>query len=158
MTLKPLFKPFVTNPLAPIIAGMIIHFMLHIRCVSLLKYLCLGFFYATLCLTLLSGGIATLSTCRFCCFQLLYLAYFSNVLCVFSLLLLLLLLLRLACLIQETETSSNTVYDKNNTAVTTLQRNIRVALTALVLNIFLVQLTRLDSFRLYATNVIGEYA
>ena len=45
------------------------------------------------------------------------------------LLLLLLLLLRLACLIQETEKNSNIVYDKNNTVVTTLHRNIRVALT-----------------------------
>ena len=39
MAYKFVFKPFVTIPVAPIITGMIIHLMFHIRCISIHKYI-----------------------------------------------------------------------------------------------------------------------
>jgi hypothetical protein len=39
MASKLFFKPFVTLPAAPIITGIITHFMFHIRCISIHKLL-----------------------------------------------------------------------------------------------------------------------
>jgi hypothetical protein len=52
-------KLFVTIPVAPIITGIIVHFRLHIRCISILKLLYFNYFSASFCTTFLSAGIAT---------------------------------------------------------------------------------------------------
>jgi hypothetical protein len=56
---KYFFKPFVTTPVAPITTGTIIHFMFHIRCISVHKLLYFSFFSASFCMTFRSAGIAT---------------------------------------------------------------------------------------------------
>ena len=53
------FKLLVTIPVAPIITGTIVHFRLHIRCISIHKLLYFNFFSASFCTTFLSAGIAT---------------------------------------------------------------------------------------------------
>ena len=53
------FKPFVTVPVAPIITGMIIRFMYHIRFISVHKLLYFSFSSAFFCVTFPSAGIAT---------------------------------------------------------------------------------------------------
>ena len=53
------FKLLVTNPVAPIITGTIVHFRFHIRCISIHKLLYFNFFSASFCTTFLSAGIAT---------------------------------------------------------------------------------------------------
>ena len=53
------FKLLVTIPMAPIITGTTVHFMFHIRCISIHKLLYFNFFYASFCTTFLSAGIAT---------------------------------------------------------------------------------------------------
>ena len=45
------FKPFVTIPVAPIITGMIVHFIFHIRCVPIHELLDFSFFSASFCET-----------------------------------------------------------------------------------------------------------
>jgi len=58
MASKFFFKPFVTLLVDPIIAGIIIHFMFHNRCISIHKLLYFSFFSASF-YTFLSAGIAT---------------------------------------------------------------------------------------------------
>jgi hypothetical protein len=53
------FNPLVTIPVAPMITGMTIHFMFHIRWISILKFLYFNFFSDSFCTTFLSYGIAT---------------------------------------------------------------------------------------------------
>ena len=54
------FKTFVTVPVAPIITGILIHFMFHIRCVSVHKlFIYFSLFSAYLYMAFLSAGIAT---------------------------------------------------------------------------------------------------
>ena len=60
MTFKLHTKPFVALPVTPVITHIILHFRSHVRFVSVPKCLCLRFFYAFLCVTFLSAGIATL--------------------------------------------------------------------------------------------------
>jgi hypothetical protein len=57
MPYKIFFKPFVTIPVAPLTTDMIIHFMFHIRCISVYKLLRCSLFYAFFCMTFLSAGI-----------------------------------------------------------------------------------------------------
>ena len=52
------FKLLVNFPVAPIITDIIVHFMSHIRCISIHKLLYFNFFSASFC-TFLSAGIAT---------------------------------------------------------------------------------------------------
>jgi hypothetical protein len=52
------YSPFVTIPVAPMITGMTKHFMLHIRWIYILKFLCFNFFSDS-SITLLFDGIAT---------------------------------------------------------------------------------------------------
>ena len=58
MSCKFFFKPSVTIPVAPIITGMIIHFMFHIHWISIHK-LFHYFLFAPFCMTFLSTGIGT---------------------------------------------------------------------------------------------------
>ena len=51
------FKLLVTIPVAPIITGTIVHFRLHIRCISIHKLLYFNFFSPSFCTTFLSAGI-----------------------------------------------------------------------------------------------------
>ena len=53
------FKLLVTIPVASIITGIVVHFRLHIRCISVHKLLYFNFFSASFCTTFLSAGIAT---------------------------------------------------------------------------------------------------
>jgi len=53
------FKLLVTIPVAPIITGTIVHFMFHIRCISIHKLLYFNFLSASFCTTFLSAGNAT---------------------------------------------------------------------------------------------------
>jgi hypothetical protein len=55
------FKHLVTVPVSPVITGIIIHFMFHIRCVSIRILLRFSFFSASFSVTFLSAGI-----CRIC--------------------------------------------------------------------------------------------
>ena len=59
MASKLYFKPFVTVLVAPIITSIFIHFMFHIRCISIYKLLYFSFFSASFCMTFLSTGIGT---------------------------------------------------------------------------------------------------
>ena len=52
---KCFLKAAVSIPVAPIITGIILHFMFHIRCISTHKL----FFSSSICTTFLSAGIAT---------------------------------------------------------------------------------------------------
>jgi len=52
-------KLLVTIPVAPIIAGIIVHFSFHIRCISIHKLLYFKFFSASFCTTFRSAVIAT---------------------------------------------------------------------------------------------------
>ena len=47
------FRLVVTIPVAPIISGIIVHFRLHIRCISIHKLLYFNFFSASFCTLLL---------------------------------------------------------------------------------------------------------
>ena len=58
MASKFFFKPSVTIPVYPIITGIIIHLMFHIRCISVHK-LVTSLFSVIFCVTFLSGGITT---------------------------------------------------------------------------------------------------
>jgi hypothetical protein len=88
---KFLFIPFVTVLVAPVVISVIMHFVLHIRCISIHKLLhsvkAVCFFSASFCATFLSAGIATSFSMRAFSFyfQLLYLAYLSLLLCVYLL-------------------------------------------------------------------------
>ena len=53
------FRLLVTIPVAPVITGIIVHFMFHIRCISTHKLLYFNFFSASFCTTFLSAGTAT---------------------------------------------------------------------------------------------------
>jgi len=53
------FSPLVTIPVAPIIAGMTMHFIFHIRQIFVLGFLYLHLFSASFCITFLSNGIAS---------------------------------------------------------------------------------------------------
>ena len=53
------FKPFVAIPLAPIITGMITHFVFHVRCISVHKLLYFSLFSSTFSVIFLSAYIAT---------------------------------------------------------------------------------------------------
>ena len=59
MVSKFFLQPFVTMPAAPFITGIILHFMSHVRSVSILKLLYFSFFSFSFCTTFLSAGIAT---------------------------------------------------------------------------------------------------
>jgi hypothetical protein len=59
MSSKFFFKPFVTLPVAPIITGVIIHFMFHIRFIFIHRLFYFCFFSAPFCVTFLSASIAT---------------------------------------------------------------------------------------------------
>jgi hypothetical protein len=59
MISKFFFKPFVTILVAPVITGIMIHFMFHIRCISIPKLLYFILFPAYFCVIFLSAGIAT---------------------------------------------------------------------------------------------------
>jgi hypothetical protein len=52
-------KLFFAIHLAPVIAGITVHFWFHIYCISIPKLLYFNFFSASLCTTFLSAGIAT---------------------------------------------------------------------------------------------------
>ena len=52
-------KLLVTIPVAPIITGIIVHFIIHIRCISIHKLLYCNVFSSSFCTTFLSEGIAT---------------------------------------------------------------------------------------------------
>ena len=56
---KIFFKLLVTIPVAPIITGTIVHFMFHIRCISVHTLLYFNLFSTSFCTTFLSVGIAT---------------------------------------------------------------------------------------------------
>jgi len=59
-TVSKLFlKLLVTLPAAPVITGTIVHFRIHIRCISINKLLYFNFHSASFCTTFLSAGIAT---------------------------------------------------------------------------------------------------
>jgi hypothetical protein len=53
------FKPLVTVPVAPVTAGVIMHFIFHIRCISVHKLLHFSAFPASFCVTFLSAGTIT---------------------------------------------------------------------------------------------------
>jgi hypothetical protein len=59
MASKFVFKPFVTTPMAPIMTGIIIHFMFHIRCISIHKLSYFSFVSASFCVIFLSAVVAT---------------------------------------------------------------------------------------------------
>jgi hypothetical protein len=59
MTFKPFFRPFVTIPVAPIITGIIIHFVFHIRYMSVHKLVYFSSFSTSFCVTFLAEGIVT---------------------------------------------------------------------------------------------------
>ena len=65
MASRPFFKPFVTIPVAPLITGIIIHFMFHFRFSSVHKLLCFNHFSAS-CVSFLSAATAT---CQYACFS-----------------------------------------------------------------------------------------
>ena len=96
-----LLKLLGTIPVAPIITGTIVHFRLHIRCISIHKLLYFNFFSASFCTTFLSAGIATSISVHV--ISLLFLIIMSGLFALTSLsacnafLLLLLLLLLLNC-------------------------------------------------------------
>jgi hypothetical protein len=46
-------SPLVTVPVAPMIIGMTKHFMFHIRCISILKFLYFNFFSDSLCIVII---------------------------------------------------------------------------------------------------------
>jgi len=52
-------KTFATIPVAKIITGVILHFRIHIRCISIHKLLHFIFFSGSFCTIFLSAGIAT---------------------------------------------------------------------------------------------------
>jgi len=52
-------KLLVTIPVAPIITGIVVHFRLHIRCISIHKLLYFNFFSASFCTKFLSAVIVT---------------------------------------------------------------------------------------------------
>jgi hypothetical protein len=55
MYFKTSFRPFVAIPVAPIITGIIIHYMFHVRCISMHKLLYFSFLaWACVCTTCLS--------------------------------------------------------------------------------------------------------
>ena len=56
---KLFFRLLVTIPVAPIITGIIVHFRLHICCISVHKLLYFNFFSSSFCTAFLSAGIAT---------------------------------------------------------------------------------------------------
>ena len=56
---KCFLKLLVNIPVAPIIASTIVHFRLHIHCISIHKLLYFNFFSASYCTTFLSTSIAT---------------------------------------------------------------------------------------------------
>ena len=58
-TSKFFLKLLVTIPVAPLITGIILHFMSHIRFIYIHKLLYFNFFSASFCTTFLSAGIAT---------------------------------------------------------------------------------------------------
>ena len=57
---KCFLKPSVSIPVAPIITGIILHLMFHIRCISTHNL----FFSSSICTTFLSVGIATSNSMR----------------------------------------------------------------------------------------------
>ena len=61
MSSKFFLKPFVTVPLAPVITGIniLVHFMFHIRCITIRNLVCFSSFSSSICVTFLSAGIAT---------------------------------------------------------------------------------------------------
>ena len=65
MASKFLFIPFVTVLVTPIITGIIIHFMFHIRCISVYKRSYFNFFSVSLCMIFLSARTATSIRCVF---------------------------------------------------------------------------------------------
>ena len=77
------FKPSVTTPMAPVITGIIIHFMFYSHCISILKRLYCSLFSASFCMKFLSVGIATFISMHF--FSLLFLIIISGLFAVISL-------------------------------------------------------------------------
>ena len=53
------FKPSATFPVAPVITGIITHFVFHIRCIAIHKLLYFGLFSASFYVASLFAGIAT---------------------------------------------------------------------------------------------------
>ena len=51
MASKVFLKPFVRIPVTPVSTGIIIHFMFHIRCISIHKLLYFSFFSSNFCIT-----------------------------------------------------------------------------------------------------------
>jgi len=88
---KIFLKLLVTIPVAPIITGIIVHFMFHIRCISIPKLLYLNFFSAYFCTTFLSAGIATSVSAHV--FSFLFLIIISGLFAVTSLIIIFSLLL-----------------------------------------------------------------
>ena len=59
MACKFFFESFVTIQVAPIITGIIIHFMFHIRCISVHNLFSFTFFSPCFCMIFLTAGIDT---------------------------------------------------------------------------------------------------
>jgi len=83
MASKFFFKPFVTTPVALVIAGIIIHFMFHSHCIYMHKLLYFIFFSASFVMKFLSVGIATSISMHV--FSLLFLIIISGLFSVTSL-------------------------------------------------------------------------
>jgi hypothetical protein len=69
-------KPFVPIQVAPVITGIIIHFMFHIRCICLHKLLYFGFFSASFCIAYSVHGYCHIY--QYSCFHFLFVVVISG--------------------------------------------------------------------------------